>query len=72
MATHLALAMMLRHLGEAAAAAAVERAVEELLKSGRVPGVSTRSAVGTAAATDEVLGALETTMHVLPPGPHAS
>ncbi|MDQ1395263.1 MAG: 3-isopropylmalate dehydrogenase, partial [Acidimicrobiaceae bacterium] len=59
MATLKALAMMLDNVGEAAAASRIDAAMDHVLSTGKVPGVTTRSGMGTAAATDEVLAALD-------------
>ena len=54
----MAVSMMLEHLGEDAAAAAIEGAVGRLLASGRVPSVDARSGIGTSEMGDMVLGEL--------------
>ncbi len=53
-ATIAAGAMMLDHLGETAAAAAIERALEEALASGKLGDLSTSSGIGTDAQGDLV------------------
>jgi 3-isopropylmalate dehydrogenase len=53
-ATIAAAAMMLDHLGETAAAASIERALEEALASGKLGDLSTRSGIGTDAQGDLV------------------
>ncbi len=53
-ATIAAAGMMLDHLGETAAAAAIERALEEALASGKLGDLSTRSGIGTDAQGDLV------------------
>jgi 3-isopropylmalate dehydrogenase len=58
-ATVLAVAMMLEHLGEPRAAQRVEDAVASLLRSRRIPSVDVDSGVPTARAGDLVLEALE-------------
>lgn len=58
MATLRALAMLLENIGEPRAAARIEAAIDEVLATGVVAGVSTRSGVGTTEATDRVLDAL--------------
>lgn len=58
MATLRALAMLLDNIGERRAAARIEAAIDEVLATGVVPGVSTRSNVTTTEATDRVLDAL--------------
>ena len=57
-ATILAVAMMLDHLGEERAARRTEQAVAKVFRTGDVPGVSTRSQVGTKEATDAVIKAI--------------
>ena len=58
MATFRALAMLLDNVGEPRAAARIEAAIDEVLATGVVAGVSTRSGIGTTEATDRVLDAL--------------
>ncbi len=58
MATLHALAMLLDNVGEGRAARRVELAIDDVLASGRVADVSTRSTIGTTAATDRVIEAL--------------
>jgi 3-isopropylmalate dehydrogenase len=53
-----ALAMLLEHVGEDRSARRIEGAIADVLATGRVPGVTARSGIGTVAATDEVLRAL--------------
>lgn len=53
-----ALAMLLEHVGEVRSARRIEGAIADVLATGRVPGVTTRSGMGTVAATDEVLRTL--------------
>ena len=50
-----AVAMMLDFLGEAAAAAHIESAVGELLSSGRIPSIDTRSGIPTSEMGDMVV-----------------
>jgi 3-isopropylmalate dehydrogenase len=59
MATFRALAMLLDHIGEERSARRIEDAVIEVISTGRVPGVTTRSPVGTVEATEAVLHALD-------------
>lgn len=59
MATIMAVAMMLEHLGEPRAAARVEGAVVRVLRSGKLPDLGMDSGVGTRAVGDLVLAALE-------------
>jgi isocitrate/isopropylmalate dehydrogenase len=47
--------MMLDFLGEAAAAAHIESAVGELLSSGRIPSIDTRSGIPTSEMGDMVV-----------------
>lgn len=58
MATFRALAMLLDNVGERRAAARIEAATDEVLATGLVAGVSTRSGVSTTEATDRVLDVL--------------
>lgn len=58
MATFRALAMLLDNVGEPRAAARIEAAIDEVLATGLVPGVTTRSGVRTSEATDRVLEVL--------------
>lgn len=58
LATFRALAMLVEHLGEAPSARRIERAIADVVSTGRVPGVSTRIAMGTIEVTDEVLRSL--------------
>lgn len=58
MATLRALSMLLDHVGETPSAERIERAISTVLSTGQVPGVSTRSGMGTIAATDAVIDAL--------------
>jgi 3-isopropylmalate dehydrogenase len=58
-ATIMAVQMMLDHLGEARAAARIERAVAGLLASQRLPSLGTDSGYSTAQVGDLVLGELE-------------
>lgn len=55
----LAVGMMLEHLGQGEAAAAIERSVASLLDSGRIPGVGTDSGVPCARQGDWVVAELE-------------
>ena len=55
-ASILAVQMLLDHLGEAAAAAAVERAVAEALASGKLGNLSTSSGVSTSDSGDLIAG----------------
>jgi 3-isopropylmalate dehydrogenase len=59
MATLQALAMLLDHIGERASGARIEAAMGHVLFTGKVPGVTTRSGMGTTAATDAVIDALD-------------
>lgn len=61
MATFRALAMLLDNVGEPRAAARIEAAIDEVLATGLVAGVSTRSGVSTSEATDRVLEVLGST-----------
>lgn len=58
MGTLRALAMLLEHVGETRSAERIEAAIREVIATGEVPGVSTRSGIGTTAATDAVIAAL--------------
>jgi len=58
LATIMAVAMMLEHLGEPAAARRVEDAVVRVLRSGRLPNLGMDSGVGTRAVGDLVLSEL--------------
>lgn len=58
MGTLRALAMLLDHVGETRSAERIEGAIREVIATGEVPGVSTRSGIGTTAATDAVIAAL--------------
>lgn len=58
MGTLRALAMLLDHVGETRSAERIEGAIREVIATGKVPGVSTRSGMGTIAATDAVIAAL--------------
>ncbi|HEX2849367.1 MAG TPA: isocitrate/isopropylmalate family dehydrogenase [Acidimicrobiales bacterium] len=59
MATLRALSMLLDNIGEHRSAARIEAAIDEVLSSGVVPGVSTRSGMSTTDATTRVIEALE-------------
>lgn len=59
LATFKALAMLLDHLGETAAAGQVNGAIDEALVSRRVPDVTTRSPLDTSQVTDVILELLE-------------
>lgn len=59
MATFRALAMLLDNIGRPSASARIEAAIDEVLSTGAVRGVSTRSGTGTIEATDRVLEALD-------------
>ncbi|HEY8655788.1 MAG TPA: isocitrate/isopropylmalate family dehydrogenase [Candidatus Limnocylindria bacterium] len=54
-----ALAMLLAHLGEDAAGAAVRRAIRETIADGRIPDVALRAG-STASSTATIIAALET------------
>jgi 3-isopropylmalate dehydrogenase len=54
-----ALALLLDHLREPAAAEAVRRAVASAVGSGRIPNVNAHGPMGTTEATDQVIAALE-------------
>ncbi len=58
-ATILSVGLLLEHVGEAKAAARVERAVAGLLGSGRIPSLATDSGIATREFGDRVLEALE-------------
>jgi len=54
-----AVGMMLDYLGESVAAARIENAVADLLKSGAVPSADARSGIGTSEMGDMVVARLE-------------
>lgn len=58
MGTLRALAMLLDHLGETRSSVRIEQAIRTVIATGQVPGVSTRSGIGTTQATNAVIGAL--------------
>lgn len=58
LATIRAVAMLLDNIDEPVASARIDRAIDHVLVSGAVPGVTTRSGISTRAATDAVLAAL--------------
>lgn len=58
-ATFNALAMLLDNIGEGGAAQRIDQAIRAVFRTGAVPSANTRSPVGTVAATDAVIAALE-------------
>jgi 3-isopropylmalate dehydrogenase len=58
-ATLRALTMLLYQIGETRSARRLERAIMTAVRSGQIPGVTTRSGIGTIEATDAVIAGLE-------------